>query len=129
MLNFLYRIKCLIKRRKTVKKVNRALGIQLTKWQIDFIFENRPYSAEIATKRCNGKTLAHILRICLKNDLPLYEPIIMKRTRADTKLMLMRYVGEDSATERRMHNFMYELRYIYEKLSAAGDIELRDIRF
>lgn len=129
MRKFLQRIKHRIKRRKTVKKVNRALGVRLKKWQIDFIFENRPYSAEIATERCNGKTLAYILRICLKNDLPLYEPIFMKRTRADTKLMLRRYTGEDGATERRMHYFLYELRYIYEKLSAAGGIELRDIRF
>ena len=48
----------------TVLKVNKALNIKLTKFQIDYIFYNKPYKK---IGRRTGKTLAYILKILL-ND-------------------------------------------------------------
>lgn len=39
------------------------------------------------------------------------------------------YLGEDGVTYQRSSGFIHELREVYEKLKAAGSIELREIEF
>ena len=125
------------KRRKTVKKVNKSLMIKLHKWQIDFIFDGKPYSEEVRNERCNGKTTAHILRICLKatnadiknllregNDSYLYI--------ATSEIKKLKpFAGDDNSTDRRMMYFLYELYDTYSMLACDKTMEgeLRDIRF
>lgn len=131
-----------IKRRKTIKRVNRALNIELTDWQIDFIFKNRHYPYAIYSTRANGKTLAHILRICLKTDAKIPEPLIFYRHHLRThdgegylgKLpptarFLRDNAGEDFRAEQRMRFFVYELKKTYYLLSEVKGIKLRKIEF
>lgn len=130
------RIRKTVKRiriRKTVKRVNRALNIELTGWQINYIFYDRLYPAEISTARCNGKTLAHILRVCLKTDVQIaHEPIIIHfrlLSQYETRSFLIRNAGEDRANFNRMRFFLHELRDTYDRLSKVKRLKLRDIQF
>ena len=127
-----------IKIRRTVKLVNRALNIKLTDWQIDFIFNNRPYPLQVACTRCNGKTLAHILRVCLKTDVKIPEPIIIDKQRIFlppfpcnyTAKFLHDNAGADYGSgRRRLVFFLIELQKTYCLLSRVKGLKLRDIQF
>lgn len=127
--------------RRIVKKVNKALKIKLHKWQIKFIFDGKPYSDEIKKERRNGKTLAHILRICLEESnvkLSIFqrkgrkygEPYFYISNR-DT-IFLERFADDDcKLTRKRMECFVHDLKHTYELLSSDKTTkgELRDIRF
>ena len=119
---------CKEKQRKnrTAAKVERALGITLYDWQKEFIFEGKPYAAVIGNSRCNGKTLAHCLRLCLSDGKPitasLNPPVWAKND-------FLHYLGEDAATPTRARFFIDELHKVYTKLRSAGGIDLREIEF
>lgn len=125
------------KRRKIVKKVNKALMIKLHKWQIDFIFDGKPYSEEVKNERCNGKTTAHILRICLKATNADIKNLL--REGNDSYLYIAKsefeklkpFAGDDNSANRRMVFFLYYMQDIYNMLvfDKAMKGELRDIRF
>lgn len=127
-MNFIKKIFKQIKTRRTIRKINRALGVKLYDWQIAFIFEGRPYSAEIGNGRCNGKTLAHVLRACLKTDVNIPEPIIIRRS-YQTDTFVFEWAGEDAKPIMRARFFIHELRDIYNRLQGIRGIKLRDIRF
>lgn len=117
-----------IKRRneQTIRKVERALGLTLYDWQKDFIFYGKRYGYEVSGYRNTGKTLAHILRLCLSDGEPivatLTPPVIIKNE-------FLGYLGEDGSTIRRSRLFIDELQRIYNTLLAAGNIDLREITF
>ncbi len=130
------------KRRRIVKKVNKALMIKLHKWQIDFIFDGKPYSEEVRKERCNGKTLAHILRICLKSTNANVQNL-QREGENNTKVLhlyttrrdidnLRAFADDDcKLTNQRMRVFFYDLHDVYAKLISVETMkgELRDIRF
>lgn len=111
---------------RTIKKVEKALGLTLFDWQKEYIFEGKEYGTEIKFARRAGKTLAHILKICLSNGE------LIKATLKPAclgKNEFLQYLGEDGCTENRARFFIHELREVYEKLKAAGGIDLREIEF
>lgn len=103
------------------RRIEKAIGFKLTKWQKDFIFKGKPYGEDIANTRANGKTTAHCLRVCFSKGATLYaiasDPDIKQ------------YMGEDVAYPSRRGFYIYELRKIYSKLQQAKIKGLRDIRF
>lgn len=114
------------RKERTLKKVEKALGLTLFDWQKEYIFEGKPYGKEICFARCAGKTLAHCLRLCLSDGEPVratLTPPVMARNE------FLRYLGEDGETMCRSRGFIQMLREIYEKLKAAGGIDLREIVF
>ena len=54
-----------IKRRILIWRVNRALHIRLTDWQIAKIFEDKPFPEDVRHSRRQGKTTAQILFVLL----------------------------------------------------------------
>lgn len=114
------------RKERTLKKVERALGITLYDWQKAFIFYDIPYGIEISASRQTGKTLARCLKLCLSSG----EPIIVSRFPTDKeKSKLLFFLGEDSCTRNRTRTFIDELYDIYNKLLSAGGIDLREIVF
>lgn len=114
------------RKERTLKKVERALGITLYDWQKAFIFYDEPYGFEISDYRGNGKTLANCLRLCLSCG----EPITVSRypTQKEKSEFLF-YCGEDGYSRHRICFFVTELYNIYNKLLSAGGIDLREIIF
>lgn len=116
------------KRRKerTIRKVEKALGLTLYDWQKDFIFYDKPYGFEVNYTRRTGKTLARCLYICLSEGEPivatLTPPVIAKNE-------FLLYLGEDGSTMHRLKFFISELQRVYHILLAAGNIDLREITF
>lgn len=115
----------------TVKRVNRALKIKLTDWQIGYIFHGQPYSDEIYNARCNGKTLAHILRICLKTDAKTPEPleVYIHSYENESDVVIFSLAGEDRKTSHRRDFFKRELYKTYMELKKYPKIKLRNIEF
>ncbi len=111
---------------RTIKKVERALGITLYDWQKAFIFYDKPYSFEVSGYRGTGKTLAHCLRLCLSDGEPIVATL-EPPTRAKNEFL--RYLGEDGCTIPRSQFFISELQRVYHTLLAAGNIDLREITF
>ncbi len=109
---------------RTIKKVERALGIKLYDWQKAFIFHNKSYGLEVSAYRCTGKTLAHCLRLCLSEGEPI-EATLSPSAKSD----FLRYLGEDGCNHTRSRFFIDELHKVYNTLNAAGGIGLREITF
>lgn len=114
------------RRRKTIKKVNKALGINLRKWQIQYIFKNQSTPMFIELSRRGGKTTAHILFVLLN---PLMDGIELERIVTDRFQEGLRYdprayakvlYGEDGVTVARQLFFKKELMEIRDRLNAAG---------
>lgn len=114
------------RRERTIRKVEKALGITLYEWQKDFIFHNKHYGAAVSQGRQTGKTLAHCLRLCLSDGEPL-NAILVPPVPARNEFL--KYLGEDGCTVMRSRYFISELRKVYEQLRAAGGIDLREISF
>ena len=114
------------RKERTIRKVEQALGLKLYDWQKAFIFYDKPYGFEVSYARRTGKTLAHCLRLCLSEGEPivaaLTPPVIAKNE-------FLQYLGEDGSTIHRSKFFIDELWQVYNKLLAAGNIDLREITF
>ena len=115
-----------LRRERTIKKVEQALGLKLYDWQKAFIFYNKPYNYYVSGYRGTGKTLAHCLRLCLSEGEPIIAALTPP-TRAKNEFL--RYLGEDGCSIHRSQFFINELRQVYNKLLAAGNIDLREITF
>lgn len=118
-----------LRRKKIVKRINKALKVKLKKWQIAFIFYGASIPAEIQKERCNGKTLAHILRLCLcaynGGGGDLYDLTFLRRGRAYVKRIAY---GEDGESERRAHNFEWMFFEVYASLVKIKRIYIPDFR-
>lgn len=114
------------RRERTIRKVEQALGLKLYDWKKAFIFYNKPYNYYVSGCRGTGKTLAHCLRLCLSEGEPIIAALTPP-TRAKNEFL--RYLGEDGCSIYRSQFFINELRQVYNKLLAAGNIDLREITF
>lgn len=113
----------------TVERIENILDIELTTWQIDFIFFNVPYGGIINVSRCQGKTLAHILKLCLTPGEKINLSEGLRGASDSTKLLLGGAMGEDSCQLARADVFTHSLEKIYKRLKEAGGIYLREIEF
>lgn len=111
---------------RTIKKVEQVLGFSLFDWQKEYILNGKEYGAEIKFARRAGKTLAQILKICLSEGEPLKAVL---KPACLAKNEFLHYLGEDGSTEQRARFFVHELKGVYERLKAAGGIDLREIEF
>lgn len=113
---------------RTVKKVNRALGIHLRKWQIDYIFYNQATPLFTSISRGTGKSLAHILFLLLNpimNGIALGAINFQNRENAvglhyDIRSVAKVLFADDYETVHRQRFFMSELSKTREKLENAG---------
>lgn len=124
--SILWRVLEYYRRRKTVKRVNNALGINLRKWQIQYIFGNQSTPLFTELSRRGGKTTAHILFILLN---PLMDGIELERVATNPPQQGLMYdprdyakvlYGEDGAVMHRQAYFKHELMKTRDKLNAAG---------
>ncbi len=114
------------KRKRTIKALEKIFGFRLHDWQIQFIFEGKLYGKEIRETRANGKTTAHILRLCLSHGSPIRLPH-GTIPREDSEITM--WMGADGVSFMRRKFFINELRRIYTKLQQGKNLKLRDIRF
>lgn len=114
---------------RTVERIENILNIELTTWQIEFIFFNVPYGGIINVSRCQGKTLAHILKLCLTPGEKINLSKGLRGASDSTKLLLGGAMGEDSCQLTRADVFTHSLEKIYKQLKEAGGIYLREIEF
>lgn len=120
-------LKALIKKyrvKRLVKKINKALNIKLSDWQISYIFYSGEYHDELNYGRQNGKTTANILKLLLETPLsfPKYNPMIYDTIthRFDCDLFIKHFAMEDAKTLMRLQYFQREPLRIKEELNAIG---------
>ena len=127
---------------RTTRKINKALGIKLYPWQIDFIFWNKPIPDDVIDRRRQGKTTAYAIKLCVLNSsygsIPLdVATFVRDFRRADGDRAWRRFkqvqailFGEDYCSYRRRKYFVdYYVRDIYKKLSSVKGLKLRKIYF
>ena len=126
--SFIKRVITRYRNQRTVKKVNRALGIHLRKWQIDYIFYNQATPLFASISRGTGKSLAHILFLLLNpimNGIALGTINFQNRENAvglhyDIRNVAKVLFADDYETVRRQRFFMSELSKTREKLESGG---------
>lgn len=102
---------------RLIKQINRALNIKLYKWQINYIFGNGEYHDEVRFGRCNGKTLANVLKFLFSSG----PHVVFDRHRLMfDKSDLYLFAREDAGTMSRLRVFALEVLRIYKILEAAG---------
>ena len=130
---------------RATRKINRALNIKLYDWQKDFIFYNEPIPTEIQNRRCQGKTLAHMIKLCIADSLYTSEidSIIHLKSylhnldgdgyrlyfRRNYEHIQFNLFGEDNVSYRRRVNFCSELKHVYAKLLKVKGLKLRTLFF
>lgn len=112
------------KRIRTIRKINRALGIKLYKWQEKYIFGEPTY---MPPERGIGWTTAEMIKLCLSSGEPMRVTIRDYPDRMSPKLVS--YIGADMANMIRAKRYISELFNIYAKLSKARGLKLREIMF
>ena len=117
-----------VKRRVLVWRVNRALNIRLTDWQIAKIFDDKPFPAHIQSGRRFGKTTAQILFILLNKKFHGKAALLHVDNQGDLRglrvtedqfAVAVAYIfGEDGITLLRRDFFAKELLKIKKELSS-----------
>lgn len=113
------------RRERTIAKVERALGLKLRQWQIDYILDGKQHGSEICFFWKTSKTLTYCLRLCLSDG----EKIDLRQNPYKISRDFFQYMGEDDSNRSRRIQFLRTLREIYDKLKTEGGIELREIIF
>lgn len=131
-----------LRRLLLILRINKALGIRLYLWQIDYIFFDKEIPSDVLNKRVTGETTARILKILLSKGNPLFVPKSVtylpelnsftfhvgrdvKWYRHRDYSELKEYLGTDI---RYYRFFCMELKDFYKKLTASG-IKTRVIFF
>lgn len=117
----------LLKKKRIVKKINKALSISLYDWQIDYIFNKGLYHSECDYGRGNGKTLANVLKFLFsKGDIVLID--YRAKCFHNANEWLYNYAIEDNTTERRKRFFVEEVLRVYGILSNIKGLKIRKIK-
>lgn len=130
LFNFIMAIIGLVKWNKNgkyngvIKKINKALSIDLYDWQIQYIFYDGDYHGEYNYGRRNGKTLANILRLLLSEGETVY---IYASNMPKTVENLVGYLKEDDSPYKRVEFFCNELIDVYSKLEKVKGLNIRRI--
>ena len=127
-----------IKKKKLVKLINKALGIKLYDWQIDYIFSSKlPYGMHLSfpgNNRYVGQatkiTEAQILRLLFRPDFNSYSSIWIypesALSRKGNEVPMRRIqtlydiYGDDAYSIDRQKEFITICRIIQSKLDKAG---------
>lgn len=129
LFNFIMAIIGLVKWNKNgkydsvIKKINKALSIDLYDWQIQYIFYDGEYHDEYYYGHRNGKTLANILKLLLSEGETIYIYDDMQKTAKN----LNYYLKEDICTLRRVKFFCSELIDVYCRLNKVKGLKIRRI--
>ena len=111
---------------RRIKQINRALNIKLYKWQKEYIFGNGEYHDKARFGRCNGKTLANVLKFLFSSGPHVvFDRHCLMFNESDLYL----FAREDAETMSRLRLFMSEVLRIYKILEAAGVRTTRKIIF
>ena len=112
-------------RNRKVKKINRALDINLQQWQIDYIFSNYPnVQTLLAPGRSSGKSLAIMLRQMLdtksKYLWTLGKPLTPEELKEKHLTNYMPIFVSLTRPSIRGKNYLLKWRQIYRRLEDAG---------
>lgn len=114
-----------VRRRILIRRVNKALHIKLTDWQIAHIFDDIFPSMAFTPGRTGGKTTAGILRLLLNpkfNGVEIFEEVSEKPQRSPkyfAECVKAAYLfGEDGVNAHRRYFFMRELLKVKDQLKA-----------
>lgn len=107
-----------------IRKINKALSINLYDWQIQYIFYDGNYHSEYHYGRRNGKTLANILKLLLSEGETIY---IDTRNIPKTAKGLIGFLKEDDSPYKRVEFFCTELIAVYYKLEKVKGLKIRKI--
>lgn len=110
------------------KDIERALGFKLYRWQKRYIFKDGKFIRDV---RGNGKTTAHIIKMCIDVDA---EPLTISLTAhqihthpdCEKEWMLMDF--ETPRNKMSYEAYMKEFKRIYDTLQ-ENNIPVRDITF
>ena len=120
----------IFKRRKAVKKINEALGIELQSWQIDYIFAKRPKG--LTAFRSSYKTLTIMLRQMMDKKSKYVWSMGTPLTDQQLKdFNLSGYTPIYTGITKpnfRSRNYLLRWRQAYKKLQAAG-LNLAEVRW
>ena len=124
-----------IKRRILIWRVNRALHIRLTDWQIAKIFDDTPFPEDVQKGQRPGKTTAQILFVLLCPKLKRSPTLTMlygfpPELRVDSvpedspfvgyeAARAAFYFGEDGVTLEKRICFVHKMRRIKRRLNRA----------
>ena len=114
----------MFKRKRTIRKINRALGTELYEWQEKYILGESEF---IPSGRVVGRTTAKIIKLCLSSGNPMRVAIQDYPDRISPELAL--YIGDDMASWTRAKLYMSKLFDTYVKLSKVRGLKLREIVF
>lgn len=122
-----------IKKKKLVKLINKALGIELCDWQIDYIFaDNLPTGMHLSfpCKSAKGLTTAQVLRLLFRPDFNVYSSIwiwpesALSRKGHEVPMsriqILYDIFGDDAYSIERQKEFITICRIIQSKLDKEG---------
>lgn len=125
--------------RRKVRMINKALGIKLMPWQIDYIFNDVDIPNELENARRSGTTTARAIKLCLsEGDTISLMPVFNfywgawagLSVKKQMELMQICYIAKPELTDRQRYKFfVYEALKIKYLLSQnAPKLKLRDIR-
>ena len=126
-----------IKKKKLVKLINKALGIELCDWQIDYIFSNKLPNGMHLSFPCKGSvgqatkiTEAQILRLLFRPDFNSYNSIwicpesALSRKGHEVSMRRIQTLydiyGDDAYSIDRQKEFITICRIIQSKLDKEG---------
>lgn len=99
-----------------IKAINKALGIRLNDWQIQYIFYSKEIPIEIEKERATGTTTARAIKFCITwkevyniNYLFAYSG---QYDMAKYKML----AGGDNTSPERLRCFILECSKVFEKL-------------
>lgn len=121
------------KKKRLIKRVNKALGIELYGWQALYIFMKLPYGMHLSCpERFRGVTTAQILRVLLS---PTYEGMTIilrpcsihdKTQPIGTDTYYIDLYGDDAVSLFKQEAFIKECDRIKDILNNAG-IKTNDV--
>lgn len=114
----------MFKRKRTIRKINQALGIKLYDWQEKYILGESRY---IPSGRAVGRTTANMIKLCLSSGDPIRVTIRDYPGRISPELAS--YIDDDMASLGRARFYISELLNTYMRLSKARGLKLREIVF
>lgn len=120
----------IFRRRKEVKKINEALGIELQSWQINYIFAKHPKG--LTNFRSSYKALTIMLRQMVDKKSKYVWSMGTPLTDQQLKdFNLSGYTPIYTGTTKpnfRSRNYLLRWRQAYKKLQAAG-LDLAEVKW
>lgn len=99
-----------------IKAINKALGIRLYNWQIQYIFHDKEIPIEIEKERATGTTTARAIKFCIKwKEVYSINYLFTPRGQYDMAKYKM-LAGGDNISSMRLRHFISVCSKVFDKL-------------